>query len=364
MLYLKIFDKSYVDKFPTTGVVLPKNLNFIRRVYHYNIDRLENYYQSKMFSVKKHIITDMVGLFPILSEHDRMFTFLSLAEDKLEQISRTYKLVSVLDKGKVQKAHFYGNGGDEIIIDEFLNKDPIKIKDDWVMYPAVTVLAHPRDDLRLLPPIGLDDGSRSGLSVLSIDMTALAIKFREFAKYQSRREKEDKPIEPRSTFVTKYVLPGMFKSDLDHRLLNRIINRFYGIPETIPKKRLRFRLPELDNQVNRYADEVIENITNKELDFIAVLKNIPLVFTNDASELLSFNYIPSNRQTNWAYLASRLRVMCFLYDVAGSHRRNQSYINDWKRLVKRLERDSALLGTFNKEVRRELDFYIEKIKEM
>ena len=45
MLYLDIFNKDYVDKTPFTGTINNLDIDYITRLYVFNKDAIQSYYQ-------------------------------------------------------------------------------------------------------------------------------------------------------------------------------------------------------------------------------------------------------------------------------------------------------------------------------
>lgn len=366
MLYLKIFDRDYVNRLPVTGIIIPRDLDYLRRTYSYNKALIEDYYLTRNFAVKNtHIISRMIEHLPLMLDTD-FYDFLPVAEDRIEYITKFFKFTSGIEKGLVHPPYFYGNGGSDIIITESKHVSRTDAVNNWKTLNCVNAISHPRNDLRLLLPLGIDDGSKGGISTVGIDAVTLAIKYRYFVKEQERKliTGSDEPIFNKNNFVSKYVLPGFLETEIDHIFLNRLMDRFYGNEIITPKFKHKFPIIEATPQVDRFIDNMLDNISSKRMDYVNILNNIHVIFNINATRLLSFKHIPNTKQSNWAIVASRLKHMCFLYDVAYSNDMNRRYIGDWKLLVRRLKQDKAILGEFNYENRREIQHYLDRIEDM
>lgn len=366
MLYFNIFDRNYVNRQPVTGITLHGNLEYLRRTYNYNKALIEEYYLTRNFAVKNtHILSRLIEHVPIMPNTD-YYDFLPVAEDRVEYLNKFFKFTSGIEKGIVHPPYFFGNGGSEIIISSSGYTSERTIKDNWKTIPCVHALQHQRNDLRFLLPNGKDDGAKGGLSTILLDGTLLAAKYNMFLKEQQQRIKsgDQGPILNKNNFVCKYVLPGFLETEIDHTFLNRLMDHYYGNPIVTPKFKHRFVSIDADRQVDKFLLDTLDVITNKRLNFIGIMNNINLIFNVNATQLLSFKDIPDTRQSNWAFVVSRLRHMCFLYDVAKDNAMNTKFISDWKLLVKRLKQDRAILGEFNYQRSKEINEYLDKILDM
>lgn len=364
MLYLDLFEKAYIERTPVTGVVIPSDIAYIRRLQNFNKDNIEAYYLSRTFATKNtHILSRYLEHITPFLNYD-LYRFVEYAMGKTEYLSKHFKFTSDIEKGFVHPPYFFGNRGEEII---FSSYDPDSIKEtqlNWKLSPCFHILKHCRNDTRLLLPLGTDNGSRGGFSVIVLDPVKLAVKYREFIREQYNNSLTGGVVLNKNNFLMKHVLNTGLEDIIDHMLLNKVMDGFYGREEVTPKLKHRFKIFEPTNQINRYVDQTLDTITNKKIDFVNILHNIQLVFKVDASELLVLPEFSGSRQSKWALVSSRLEYMCFLYDVAKEKNMSRQHINDWKRVVQRLERDNVFKDQFSVELNTQLTGYMEKIKNM
>lgn len=348
MMYLDIFDREYVSNTPVTGIVTPSDINYLRRLYVFNKDSIENYYQERNFSVKNtHILSRILEHFPTYLGYDS-YRYLEFANDKTKYLAKHFKFTSDYEKGIVHPSYFFGNEGEEIILSNYENFNPQEAADNWKTTKVISILKHNRNDIKLLLPMGNDDGSRSGVDVVSVNIPKLSIKYREFVKEQVTASTiENNTALGKNHFVIKYVLSTMMEDEIDHVFLNKVMDRFYGNEEVVPKFKHRFKIFEPTTQINRYVDNTLDVITSKRIDFVNILHNIQLIFKSDASELLALDEFGYTRQVLWSIIASRIDYMIFLYDVAKNKDMNRHFLNDWSRLAKRIIRDHGFEGMFS-----------------
>lgn len=368
MIYLDIFNREYINRTPITGIVYPTDLSYLRRLYYFNKDAIEQYYQKRNFAVKNtHILSRILEHFPTYIQYDT-FRYIDYALDKLKYLAKHFKFTSDIERGIIHPGNFFGNENEEIIIASYELFNVIELTQNWQQAKTIYVLTHKRNDHKLLLPLGTDDESKSGLCSLMINIPKLAVQYREFNKQQARHEADQiengSLVLNKNHFVIKYVISNMMDDVIDHIFLNKVMDKFYGTEIQVPKFKHRFKIFEPNLQIERYVDQTLDVITSKSLDFINILHNIHLIFKIDASELLALPNIGYTNQIKWALFISRLDYMIFLFDVAKNKSGNKHYLNDWARLAKRIIRDNQFKDLFSYELEKDIMEKIYKISQM
>lgn len=368
MLYLDIFNRDYINQTPITGIVHPTDLSYLRRLYIFNKDAIERYYQERNFAVKNtHILSRILEHFPTYIQYDT-FRYIDYALDKLKYLAKHFQFTSDMEKGVVHPGNFFGNENEEIIISSYELFNVTELTQNWKQAKTVYTLAHNRNDHKLLLPLGTDDQSKSGLCSIMINIPKLAVQYREFNKQQARHEsgqvEDGSLVLNKNHFVIKYVISNMMDDVIDHMFLNKVMDKFYGVETQVPKFKHRFKIFEPNTQIDRYVDQTLDVITTKSLDFINILHNIHLMFKIDASELLALPNIGYTKNIKQALFLSRIDHMKFLYDVSKSKSMNKHYLNDWSRLAKRLLRDNRLNDMFSYTTEKDIKEKLYKISNM
>lgn len=364
MLYFDLFDRRYLDAAPKTGIVIPSDLNYLRRLYAFNLEQIQEYFLSRNFSVKNtHILSRFIEHFPLYLNYDE-YQYLQYASDKGKYLAKHFKMTSDIEKGIVHSSHFFNRDCDEILFASEESFDLSRLRSHWKTENVIKTLKHPRNDLKLLLPLGNEDDANVGLTVLQINIPKLAMKYRYFMKEQYLSSQTGGRVLNKNNFVIKYVLSAMMADVIDHTFLNRIMDRFYNVPYKEPEGKHRFKLYEPTTQVTRYVDNILDVITNKKVDFVNLLRNIPLMFSEDASELLALDDLGYTSQVKWALLSSRLDHMCFIYDIARAKDMNRNFINDFKNFVKRVGQDNLLNDKFSYEIEKEIKEKLYKVSQM
>lgn len=362
MMYLDIFKQDYVDRTPFTGITHNRDIDYLKRLYVFNKDSIEAYYQERNFSVKNtHLISRMVEHFPVYLGRD-VYSYLESVEDKITYLGKHFRLTSDIEKGVLHPPYFFGNGGDEVVFAGYEHFDAIALSRQWKTAPCLKVLKHARDDDKFLLPLGNDDGNRSGVGSVFVDLAKLAVKYREFLR-ENLGKGEGQTVLNKNHFVMKYVLATSMRDVIDHTLLNKVIGRFYDRAVTEPNKRHPFKIYEPSTQLERYVQNTLDVIASKPMDFIQILRHIKMVFSEDASQLLCLPDFYGTRQVQPAVIVSRIDHMVFLLDVCKSKEMNRHYINDWKRLADRMVSDNSLGSFFTYEIEQDIKEKLRRIKD-
>ena len=352
MQYLEIFDKAYLKGTARTGVSQPRDVDYLRRQYVFNKDAITAYYHSRNFAVKNtNILSRLIEHFPLYFGLD-VYAYLETVDRKLVYLAKHFKFTSDMEKGVYHPPYFFGNDGGELIFCGYNSFDAMSFVRNWKNERCIEVLTHPRNDTSLLLPLGTDDGNVGGFSAVYVDVPKLALMYREFIREQSRDDSETAAT--KNHFVIKYVLPGMMPDIIDHTLLNRVMDKFYGVDYTEPNKKYPFRIFHPNTQLDRYVADTLHNITSKPMTFVEMLRHVKLVFREDASELLTLPDFYGTRQVKPAITATRLDYMVFLLDACKSKTDNHGFINDWKKYSERLLKDHGLNNFFDYETEQDL----------
>lgn len=367
MQYLRLFRESYIDSTPRTGIVIQRDLPFLRKQYGLNVEKIQQYYLSRNYAVKNtHILSRLVQLFPYMSGYDD-YEYLELIQTRLTYLAKHFRFTSDLEQGIVHAPYFYGNYGEEVILSSFEHFDISEVKKNWKTANCIDVLKHPRNGSKLMLPLGRVDEERGGMSVISINIPMLALKYREFEREQYLNSKTDGQVLTKNHFVIKHVLPFMMEDTIDHIFLNRLMDKYYdrGIVDS-PYKH-KFPVFEPLKQVDRWVDDTLDVLSSKRIEFANMLRNIKLMFVEDAGELLTFSGFGWTRQSKWAAIAARIDYMIFLLDIAESNGNldyNRHHLNDWKRLAIRFKNDRFMKQEFSVELGDDIESKLERLRDL
>jgi len=89
-------------------------------------------------------------------------------------------------------------------------------------------------------------------------------------------------------------------------------------------------LIELDSQIDRVIDKLLDYINKAPKRFDLILKTIPSFEKQNAYSALIMPDIAPTKQVHWATMLSRLKYIAFLFDISGKDALtvNQSEVNE------------------------------------
>lgn len=360
MHYLRLFAPDYIDRTPAEGIHIARDIVLLRKTLGYNISKIIKYYTDRNFAVKNTFILSRVLEHIPVYINQPADAYVTMVERKVNYLTKHFKVTSDIEKGVVHPGYFFGKGNSELIFNMYDYFNPFAVEKGWKSANPIKVLKHNLNDMRLLLPIGKETTSRKGICSVQINFTMLALKYREFMK-----EKQFSDLQlTKNNFIYKHVVNLMVGDILDHVILNKIMDKYYDREEVLPQTKHVFKLFEPDKQLERYIDNVLDIITRKNHDYVNTLRNIQLITHKDASELLKLPDFMPNKQLLWGMFISRLDHILFLYDVNPSPGKNRHHLNDWKRLVTRLEGDRVLNDKFDAETEKDIKEKIYRIKQI
>lgn len=365
MAYFLLFNQGYIERTPKEGIHIPTEFDFLRRIYERNSDQIKNYYQSRNFFVKNtYFLIRVLNQLPLYPDMD-IFSYARIIEDRLDGVLRTFRVTSEVQRGVIHPGYMFGQDNDEVYISVYNSTNPDFIRKNWKTYNPIKIITQPADDLQLLLPTGKDHENKKGLVVLEIDFIGLAIKYREFYKEKKivnlyTGEVSELNIQ---NFIYKYVINLMIDDIIDTVMLNRLMDRFYGIEPKESRYKHVFKILKPYKQIEQYIENTLDTITSKPMEFVNVLRNIKLLRKEDASIHYSYDFFVQNRQLLWAYILGRIDIMKFLVDLKVSNKKNLHHLNDWKRLFVRIENDRGFWDLLDYEKELEIKEKIRVITE-
>ena len=333
--------QTFFNKVSVAEPVLPGNpsWSYAQAGLLRNLELVTAYYRARPFSVKSnHFLVKLLNSLGVTHTADTQ-RFFDIVDTKALHLGMSLKMSSSIYRGQVFDGVFYGPGTKEILIAVNSYANPYTVERNWKDYNAIRVLDHPRSDLELTLPNGKDASYETGLAVLAIDIAALAVQFRAFAKeqYAYSLQTGNNPHTV-AQFVHMYVLPNMLKEHLNVALMNRAINRVIGAPMGESPKKHPFMLIDY----SKYVDDSYKTWTKfaQERDASAhsVLKSFEAVELTFEEVCRLPDQAPT-RQITWVESLARLKVINWLTLISPTAGRRtnalevQSLVKDLKRLM-------------------------------
>lgn len=327
------------------GVLRAPNWPYLREGLKRNMNTVLRYYRRNPTAVKaQHFLVRLLQSIAVPQSLSPERYYANVDARALN-ISMALKMTSSIFRGEVHKGVFYGPDSSEVLIATDESFDPVAATKNWQNLSPVTVLRHPRSDLSLDLPDGQDTGSESGLAVITINVSLLAIQYRAFRQDQIRvTEGTDDAQLTAMQFIRMYVLPNMLPSHLDIALFNRIANMQQGFPLGESYGRHPFLLIDYAERVEITQENVLTSLKLKSQDFVGTLKTIPAVYKDDMFGVFTPPDIAPTRQVVWALVLAQLPVAMFLYRASEkfTHAKDRVELNLMQRAIMAYRSDSML----------------------
>ena len=349
---------------PAGNVSRPAQFEWIKRSYLAEIDKIKEYYRTRVFSLpNQHLLVRLLttAIVPIQYDIER---YVEVSSTRSPYVAKHFKFTSEINAGTAHHNCFYGGVVEEYLlsVENYIN--PFQTSPIWDDVPAVQVLQHPASDLSLCLPTGSTYGNMGGTSVISIDIPRLLVQYRAFLKEQNTRIGlgSEQVLGP-SHFIHQRILPQLMESHLDYVWMNRLMNRFYGSPNSIAYKKLPFPVLSYESKLDEMADQILRHLTDSKTWYTHSLQSIPSFYKKDMLEALQLPDLAQTNQVWWLVFLARLPVIKFLLDVGGENgvRSNRAYVNQLQTALKRLISQGIPAGTMSKDTRFDFEYEVEEI---
>ena len=324
---------------PVGSVSRPAQFEWLQRSYRSEIEKIKQYFNTRVFTLpNQHLLVRALttAMVPIQYDIDR---YVEVASSRSPYVAKHFKFTSEISAGTHHANSFYGGVVEEYIlsIENYIN--PYQESPIWDDVPAVSVLQHPVSDMSLSLPTGSVYGNMPGTSVITLDLPRLLLQYRAFLIEQNRRVANgSEQILGPSHFIHQKVLPQLLESHLDYVWMNRLMNRFYGAPNSIAYKKLPFPVLAYEAKIDELADQVLKQLVDSKSWYTHSLQAIPSFYKKDMLEALQMPDLAQTSQVWWLTFLCRLPVMRFLLDVGGENgiKSNRGYVNQLQVAMKRL----------------------------
>jgi hypothetical protein len=301
--------------------------NSIKDGYRRNLNTLLTYYRNNARAVNSdHLLVQIlqsIGI-PLSLNLERYFT-------NVERLALTlagpFGLTSSINSGKVFDGIFYGKGNREILIvsDESFNVEKAHL--NWQGLSPVRAIRHPFTDLSLNIADGKRKSVESGVSVISINITMLAIQYRAFVL--SQRVTNSEAALNVMQFIYMYVLPNMLLTHLDQALFNRFDHLWQGLPVERTSGRHPVATIDYEKRVISFHMRLMQEHRAANYNFRDTLAMIPAVSSMTMSDAMRMPDVVPTRQVLWALVLARLNVLLFVIKTQkyGPRQTNQGEVD-------------------------------------
>ncbi len=311
-------------------IQLAPEWNYIKTNMGYNIDRVQNYYRNASLTVpSNHFLVRLLQSIPISKSMDLDTYYKSISNIALNH-SMSMQMTSSYYRGRFFTGVCYGKNALECLLTIDDNFDYQKANDNWQDIVAVKPIMHDKSDLKLFIPDGITYSSEESNSILLINLPMLAVQYRAFYLEHMNSSKRNTQ-KTTMNFVAQYVLPNMLRDHLELCFMNRLMDRYYGKSVAVSYyRRHSFGLIDLEAQIDRVIDKVLDYINKAPSRFDLILKTIPSFTHENAYKGLIMPDITPTKQVHWATMLARLKQIAFLFNISGKDvlKTNQSEVNE------------------------------------
>jgi len=342
--------------------IVPAGFNNVEARTVEDVDRVIQYYREGAFSVKNdHLLVKLINTVAVPLGYP-LEQYYDIATLRTPQVSTSLELTSSISRGRWFDGVFY-YGSKEVLFGITNGDDPREIEKDWRNVQAVRVLEHPVSNMKYMLPSGHEHNTERGYAFIEIDIPKLMVQYRAFYFDQKNRAllNPSHPIASVGQFVARYVIPNMLRSQTDIVIVNRLMNLYYGAPMGDSIKRHPFQVSDYTLNLDKALTEVLKRITNAQIEYGVVLKQIPHVFSDRPFRMPD---IAETIQVWWALYITRIKTMIFLWDVGGERGRhfNQAAIGQLKIELKRFKSDNVFQRRLPIELFDEVNFFTRHVQ--
>ncbi len=318
------------------------------------------YWQESATAVKSnHLLVKILQSIPV-PYGDSVNIYRDQVADIAGDLAMSLKLTSSLYKGKVFDGVFYGDSISEIIISIDDHFDMSNIGETWKDLEPIKVLTHPKSDLNFDIPNGERTGNDYGLAVITINISMLAVQYRQFRL----EEKKAGIVDTYSVmqFIHRFPLTNMLKSHLDVCVLNRFSNLVKGIPSSESFRKNPFYSTDFTEKLDEGFRKLLAMLLKKSPDFDTMLLSIPLVTADNVRDFIKLPSFAETRQVIWAFSLARVQVVSTILRInyeTGSNK-NQQAINKIKHTLLEMSYDRTMEQALNNSLNSAIEQVIEE----
>ena len=339
-MYSIFFDRSPLQY---TRRAFPE-VEYLKRTYQTELKKIHQYYRERTFTLKSnHLLVRLLMHSPVSLMYP-IDQAMEVCHARAPYIANAFHLTSELHAGQFFDGVFYGENHPELLLHHSRYLNPFQFEQQWKTCAPVTVLWHPNSNLSLLPPLGKQFGTESGLTVLSIDIAALTMQYRQFLLEQMALGERDDTVMAAPYFLMRYVIPNMLAQQTDLVIVNRLMNLFTGAPMGVTTSHYPFLVHQYGQAIDTILTKLLDAMSHRGMKYEAMLRWIPSLTGLDGQSTLQLPEFALTRQVYWALLLSRLTVVRFLIDVGGENakRQNQTELNRLRRTLQLLGNEHVL----------------------
>lgn len=313
------------------GAVKLGEWDWVQQGLQRNIASVIEYYRQAPMAVKSnHLLVRLLGSIAV-PKSQNLERYYDNVDAVALNLSMALKMTSPIYPGQLFQGVFYGPGTAEILLAHNSDFDFQAAHDNWQNLTAVKVLRTPRSDWGLNLPDGQASGSETGLAVVAVNITMLAIQYRAFRLAQQEQHQLDEDSQKSlMQFVHMYVLPNMLWSQTDQVLFNQLNRLSEGKPLGVSHQRHPLYVPtHYGERTAVLLAKLLLLLRGQYRTFTGVLQAIPAISEEHMLQAMRLPAVVQTRQVSWALTVARLPMLAFMFREArgGAMLRNGAEVN-------------------------------------
>jgi len=324
----------------STPSIKDNRLRYLRERFDTELYNITEYYHNRNSKVKNNNI--LVGIITTVCPNIDLdiWEFLRILDSTALYNTKTFGIVSNINKGYIHNNTLFKNNSKEIYIYNDSDIDYDDIENSWRDIKPLRILRHDSTDLCFKMPSDTYGLNEEILTVCSIDIKLLCLQYRYWA---IERLYNDFDIDP-AYFIYRYVYTNTISDFMDLAIIERFDSIINGKDIGVYKNHHPFNIINLDDKINSMLTNIAKHISGENKSYSNMLSNIQLLYNDNAKEFLLIKNIIPNKQSLWAIVLSRIDSIALLMDLSSNKtlRANKDTVNDLLILFKKIERENSL----------------------
>lgn len=293
------------------GVVTFPGFEYLRKTLGLQLDTVLQYQRQNPRAVPSdHLLVRILQSLNVSLDLD-VNIYRDLVDDASGPLSMGLKLTSPLSPGRIRyPGVLYGKGSPEVWMSVTSRINYAEATRNWMNLCPVRFLSHPKTDLSLNVPMGVQNSDEVGLSIVTVDIPLLAFQYRQWRL----RERLVNPEAQLTTmhFVAQYPLPNSLHSQLDIAVFNRMSKLYVDNPVGVSRLSHPFLLVDHSRDVDRVLGMMLTNYENRPTNWDQLLEGFLCPSGRSYRDVIRLPDGVQNRQVIWALTLARLNVLGFL----------------------------------------------------
>lgn len=345
------------------GVIRSPNLPWLRRNTLIQKNRIIDYYREHY----KRIATDNLFVRIIhcyaLQHQLNDFDYADYVNNQFSVYARNLGISTPYNKGRFQPKGVLLGPETKEVVQHIVDPDEIyfDIESSWEWLAPVRYLYHTRSDTDF--PLMNNTTKGRGFGLLTVDVGMLMVKYRHWLTEMKRRYQQPPDV---AQFVGTYVMPDVLPSYMDISVFNRLDLQYSNLPLRKYPASHPFYITVYTDHIDQMNKTVIEYDRINLMDVEQLLYNTPLLYKDNALQLVQTPAGITSRNNEWCYL---FQILPYLNYVVKHKRTLNASDNYWRQLYSRmrmLRNDNVFAGIGPRDVvdmlNTMLDNMIEAIK--